>query len=105
MGDLFPPERDGGMVLPDLVTAGSVGDELRSLRQMRGLSQKDLAEAVGVAAGQVSQIETGRYVPSLVTLGRILNVLEAHLEIELNEGGLFTGVPSEPECPPASEAR
>ena len=71
------------------VNGGSVGEELRALRQVRGLSQKDLAEAVGISAAQVSQMETGRYHPSLVMLNRMLDVLDAHIVFELNEGGTF----------------
>ena len=82
-----------------MVTAASVGGELRALRLLRGLSQKDLAHEVDISAPQVSQIETGRYVPSLETLARFLDVLDAHLEIELNEGGIFD--PSGSQEPPA----
>lgn len=69
---------------------------------MRGLSQKDLADAAGISAPQVSQMETGKYHPSLVMLVRILDVLDAHICFELNEGGLFD--PSGSEKPPARTA-
>lgn len=46
---------------------------VRSLRQDRGLSQADLATAVGVSRQTINSIEQGRYVPSLplaLALGR-----------------------------------
>lgn len=69
---------------------------------MRGLSQKELAARADISAPQISQIETGRYVPSLQVIVEILSELDAHLEIELNEGGLFD--PSGSEEPPARPA-
>lgn len=75
------------MSLSDVaVTERSIGGELRALRLLRGFSQKELAAEAGISAPQVSQIETGRYTPSLGTLARILEVLDAQLSIELNEG-------------------
>jgi putative transcriptional regulator len=41
------------------------GSRVRELRLARGLSQGDLAVAVGVSRQTVNSIETGRYVPSL----------------------------------------
>lgn len=83
----------------DGLTAGSVGLELRALREMRGMSQKELAARAHIKPGQVSQMETGKYHPSLVMLTRILDVLDARLVVELEEGGLFD--PSGSEEPPA----
>ena len=40
-------------------------NEVRELRTERGLSQGDLAKAVGVSRQTVISIEKGRYVPSL----------------------------------------
>ena len=68
------------------------------------MSQKDLAKVVGIRASQVSQMESGRYFPSLVMLDRLLEVLDAHLEIELNEGGMFHDS-SGSDSPPAQETR
>ncbi|MCP2329143.1 putative transcriptional regulator [Hamadaea flava] len=41
------------------------GNDVRELRMRRGLSQADLAAAVGVSRQTVNSIETGRYTPSL----------------------------------------
>lgn len=70
---------------------------------MRGRSQKDLAKELGISAPQVSQIENGYYRPGIETIIKFLDVLDAHLEIELNEGGLFRD-PSGSQEPPARPA-
>ena len=41
------------------------GNHVRDLRAARGLSQADLATAMGVSRQTVNSIETGRYTPSL----------------------------------------
>ena len=40
-------------------------NDLRERRQARGLSQAQLAEALGVSRQSINSIETGRYIPSL----------------------------------------
>ena len=48
-------------------------NEIRELRSERGLSQAELAAAVGVSRQTIISIETGRYTPSLplaMALGR-----------------------------------
>jgi transcriptional regulator with XRE-family HTH domain len=68
-----------------VLTKDSLGSELRELREMRGLSQKSLAAQIGLVGAQVSQIESGKYVPSLDILNKILDVLDAELVIQLKE--------------------
>jgi putative transcriptional regulator len=40
-------------------------NEVRDLRTARGLSQQELAEAMGVSRQTINSIETERYTPSL----------------------------------------
>lgn len=40
-------------------------NDIRERRQARGLSQGDLAAALGVSRQSINSIETGRYIPSL----------------------------------------
>ncbi len=40
-------------------------NDVRMLRAARGLSQAQLAEAMGVSRQTINSIETGRYTPSL----------------------------------------
>ena len=52
-----------------------VGQRLRDLRATRGLSLRALAEASGVTASALSQIENGKNSPSVSTLKKILTAL------------------------------
>lgn len=54
-----------------------VGDKIRSLRQQRGMTVNELAEAVGLSASAVSQIERGVVDPSLRTLRAVADMLDA----------------------------
>lgn len=50
---------------------------LRKLREARGLTQKELAERIGLEVVQVSRYERGQYLPNaetLVGLGRVLQL-------------------------------
>jgi putative transcriptional regulator len=50
------------MSMMELVVTGNV---VRDLRTGRGLSQGQLAEAMGVSRQTINSIEVGRYTPSL----------------------------------------
>src|SRR5262249_26484888 len=50
-----------------------VGARLRSLRQIYGLSQRELARRAGVTNGTISLIELNQTSPQLASLKRILN--------------------------------
>lgn len=54
-----------------------VGKKIRDLRQQRGMTISELAEAVGLSASAVSQIERGIIDPSLQTLRSIADELDA----------------------------
>lgn len=53
----------------------SVGEQLRAVREMYGLSQRALAKKAGVTNGIISMIEQNRNSPSLATLKKILDVI------------------------------
>lgn len=52
-----------------------VGEKLRRLREMYGLSQRELAKRAGVTNGMISQIEQDRVSPSVASLKKILDGL------------------------------
>lgn len=52
-----------------------VGERLRALRELYGLSQRELAKRTGVTNGMISQIEQNRVSPSINTLTKILDGL------------------------------
>jgi len=56
-----------------------VGQEIRRLREAKGLSQAKLAAAADMAVSGVSQIETGARNPSAVTLTKLANALDVEV--------------------------
>lgn len=68
----------GGMIDP----AVAVGDLLRRARSDAGLSQRDLARASGTSQAAVARYETGRVLPDLRTLDRLLRACGQRLRVE-----------------------
>ena len=50
-------------------------ENLKKLRERAGLTQAELAEAVGIAQPTLAQYESGLKVPSIITAVRLENVL------------------------------
>lgn len=59
----------------------SVGDKLRTLRQERGLSLRDVARSARVSASLLSQIENGKVNPSVVSLSKIAAALQLPMSV------------------------
>lgn len=59
--------------------------EIRGLREKKGLSQRQLAELVGTTQSAIARLEGGRISPSLPTLDRIANALDAELTVSLTD--------------------
>jgi putative transcriptional regulator len=57
-----------------------VKNTVRELRAQAGLSQADLAEAMGVSRQTVNSIETGRYLPSLPLAIALVRFFETTIE-------------------------
>jgi len=55
------------------VTEASVGARLKRMRQVFGLTQRELARRAGVTNGAISLIEQGRVSPSISSLKKILD--------------------------------
>lgn len=54
---------------------------IREFRQLKGLTQQDLADAVGVTRQTINALENARYNPSLVLAYKITKVLgQEHIE-------------------------
>ncbi len=53
----------------------NIGNKLRSLRQARKISIKEMADTSGVSSSLISQIEHGKVSPSLNTLKKILDAM------------------------------
>ena len=59
-----------------------IGSLIREVRMKRGLSSKDVAMLVGLAAPNYSRIESGLTSPTYKTLMRIFDVLDIHMDIQ-----------------------
>lgn len=87
----------------DAEEAKRVGRRLRSLRERRGLSQKDVAKSLGMKAPQLAKIESGEQDLRLSTLRSVLRILGATFndiagpeapELSLEELAKRTGAPT-----------
>ncbi len=56
-----------------------LGVRIQELRKIRGLTQDQLSEKVGIDAKHISRIEVGRSFPSLDTLEKLANALKVEL--------------------------
>jgi len=64
-----------------------IARQILRLRQMRGWTQAELAEALNTKQSAVSRMESGSYRPSLATLDKICQALDARLEVRLTPTG------------------
>lgn len=67
---------------------GNLGQALRWLRNRCGRRQMDVAQAAGITKAMLSAYETGKQLPTIPTLDRILTALGADLQ-ELREALLL----------------
>jgi len=65
---------------PDGALAGAVGAGIRRIRRRRHITQKDLAEQIGIRAGPLSNIESGKNLPSARVLLRLAQVLDVRVD-------------------------
>ncbi|WP_310532101.1 helix-turn-helix transcriptional regulator [Novosphingobium sp.] len=60
--------------------ADTLTNRLRELREARGLTQAQLAEAIGVSRKTINTVENGIYVPSTVIALKLAAVLGEPVE-------------------------
>ena len=58
-----------------------IGGQVAAIRNKKGLSIRELAEACGVTAQNITKIEHGKYNVSVDILGKICEALESKFEI------------------------
>lgn len=58
----------------------NIGEKLRKLRKLKGLSILKLSELAGVSTGQISQIEREMVTPSVVNLWKLSQALGVHID-------------------------
>jgi transcriptional regulator with XRE-family HTH domain len=56
-----------------------VGKQIQKLRELKGLSQQDLAAKCNFEKSNMSRLEAGRVNPTLSTLEKVANALEITL--------------------------
>lgn len=56
-----------------------VSDNIKRLRELKNLSQKEVALGVGIPQGQYSRIENGKVEPTISTLEKIAKVFEVSI--------------------------
>lgn len=61
------------------------GTIIKTLRQRRGVSQKDLAKRLGMNELTISKYECGKIQPSYLRVEEIAGMLGYHIEIVPNE--------------------
>jgi len=73
------PRGTGGVVRAEQAD-GQAGVRVRSRRKELGLTQVDLAQAVGVSRQTVITLETGDYAPSVYLALRVARTLDSTVE-------------------------
>ena len=65
----------------------AIGQRIRKNRKARGLSQEQLAGAIGISLTHMSHIETGNTKLSLQVMIRIANILQVRVDDLLSDTG------------------
>ena len=66
----------------------SIGEQIKAMRKIRGLTQKELAEKCSMADSAVRKYESGKIVPKIEMLKRIADALEMPVGAFLPSMGL-----------------
>src|SRR5882757_6768555 len=70
-----------------------LGQRVRTMRALRGMSRKVLAKVSGISERYIAQLESGKGNVSIVLLRRVSNAMGAHLE------DLIPATEPAPDCP------
>jgi XRE family transcriptional regulator, aerobic/anaerobic benzoate catabolism transcriptional regulator len=71
----MPEQRD-----PENAFLEQLGQRVRTMRALRGMSRKVLAKVSGISERYIAQLESGKGNVSIVLLRRVSNAMGAHLE-------------------------
>src|SRR5689334_14715636 len=80
MDDLFSMAETTEQTISRVVGSYDLGKKLRELRLRKKIALSDLARHTGLSASMLSQLETGKLIPTLPTLARIAMVFDVGLE-------------------------
>jgi transcriptional regulator with XRE-family HTH domain len=65
--------------------AYELGRQVRTLRELRGLSQRELAELMGTTQSAIARLEAGGSRPSISTLERVADALGVSLRVSFSQ--------------------
>src|ERR1700733_9404565 len=65
---------------PETAFLEQLGQRVRTMRALRGMSRKVLAKVSGISERYIAQLESGKGNVSIVLLRRVSNAMSAHLE-------------------------
>ena len=63
----------------------AIGSNIANYRQLKKMTQHELAEAIGISRGYIVVVESGGRMPGIKTLSRIADALEVTIEELLKE--------------------
>lgn len=69
-------------------SAFELAEQVRQLREAKGLSQAELARRIGSTQPSVARLEAGGVAPTIETLERIAAALGLHLAVSFSERSL-----------------
>ena len=67
-----------------------LGQRVRTMRSLRGMSRKVLAKVSGISERYIAQLESGKGNVSIVLLRRVAGAMGAHLEDLIPSGDHYT---------------
>lgn len=73
------PMAEANAASSDLDTEAEIGEQIRELRKIKGITLQHMADRVGVSVGYLSQIERNRSKLPIGTLKKISDVLGVHM--------------------------
>jgi len=62
----------------------SFGVALAMMREQRGMTQQELADASGIGRSVIARLESGDHAPTLVTQAKLAHALNARIEVPPN---------------------
>lgn len=69
-----------------ITVAKEIGKIVKNAREKQSLTQQDLSERVGISRNYISDIECGRYIPSVEKLLSLATTLKIDLNLLKNDG-------------------
>lgn len=66
--------------------ASTIGKTIKQARESKKITQQDLSKQAGISRNYISDIECGRYIPSVETLLSISSILKIDLNLLKNDG-------------------